>query len=133
MSLSGKSVIGTDTLQQVERNFTWNFSVNLIDITFITLGLSLISRETIMPLLVSQMTDSKIAIGLIPAIYILGFYLPQLLVANYSEGLKWKKPFVMLLGGLGERVPYLLMGLVVWGLALKAPTLALTLFFRHRP
>lgn len=28
MSLSGKSVVGSDTLQQVERNFTWNFSVN---------------------------------------------------------------------------------------------------------
>jgi MFS family permease len=115
--------------QQVERNLTWNFSVNLIDITFITLGLSLISRETIMPLLVSQMTGSKIAIGLIPAIYSLGFYLPQLLIANYAEGLKWKKPFVVLLGGLGERAPYLLMGVAVWGLALAAPDTTLVLFF----
>src|SRR5687768_18008605 len=100
----------TQLEQQVERNFPWNFSVNLIDISFITLGMSLISRETIMPLLVSQMTDSKIAIGLIPAIYSLGFYLPQLLMANYTERLKRKKPFVMLLGGLGERAPYLIIG-----------------------
>lgn len=119
----------TSFQQEVEHNFPWNFSVNLVDITFITLGLSLISRETIMPLLVSQMTDSKIAIGLIPAIYSLGFYLPQLLTANYAEQLKWKKPFVMLLGGLGERVPYLIIGLVIWALALRAPTLTLLLFF----
>jgi MFS family permease len=115
--------------QQVERNFPWNFSVNLVDITFITLGLSLISRETVMPLLVSQMTDSKIAIGLIPAIYSLGYYLPQLLTANYAERLKWKKPFVVWVSGPGERLPYLLMGLVVWSLATSAPAAALSLFF----
>jgi MFS family permease len=115
--------------QQVERNFPWNFSVNVVDITFITLGLSLVSRETVMPLLVSQMTDSKIAIGLIPAVYSLGYYLPQLLTANYAERLKWKKPFVVWVSGPGERLPYLLMGLVVWSLAVPAPTVALSLFF----
>src|SRR5262245_21090495 len=119
----------TQLEQQVERNLPWNFSVNLIDITFITLGLSLISRETVMPLLVSQMTDSKIAIGLIPAIYSLGYYLPQLLTANYAERLRWKLPFVVWVSGPGERLPYLLMGLVVWSLAVPAPTVALTLFF----
>jgi MFS family permease len=115
--------------QQVERNFPWNFSVNLIDITFITLGMSLVSRETIMPLLVSQVTDSKIAIGLDPAIYSFGFYLPQLLTANYAESLRRKKSFVMLLGGLGERLPFLFIGMVIWALALPDPRVMLLLFF----
>lgn len=119
----------TDFQQQVEQNFPWNFSVNLFDITFITLGLSLVSRETVMPLLVSHLTDSKVAIGLVPALYSLGFYLPQLLMANFTERLRRKKPFVMLLGGLGERGPYLVMGLVVWWLAGPAPAAALALFF----
>ena len=57
----------------VQKNLRWNFSVNLIDITFITLAFSLISRETIMPLLISNLTDSKIAIGLVPAISALRF------------------------------------------------------------
>jgi MFS family permease len=82
-----------------------------------------------MPLLVSQMTDSKLAIGLIQAVYSLGYYLPQLLTANYAERLKWKKPFVVWVSGPGERLPYLLMGLVVWSLAIPAPTVALSLFF----
>lgn len=115
--------------QQVEANFAWNFGVNLVDIAFITFGLNLVSQATIMPLLVSQLTDSKIAIGLIPAIYSLGYLLPQLLTANLAERLPRKKPFVMLLGGLGERVPYLLMGLVVLWLAIPAPAVALALFF----
>jgi MFS family permease len=103
----------------------WNFTVNAVDIMFITLGLSLVSRETVMPVLASHLTDSKLVIGLIPAIFSLGFYLPQLLMANFSEGLRYKKPFVMWVGGLGERVPYLLIGVAVWALALSAPTLTM--------
>jgi MFS family permease len=103
----------------------WNFTVNVVDIMFITLGLSLVSRETVMPVLASYLTDSKLVIGLIPAIFSLGFYLPQLLMANFSEGLRYKKPFVMLVGGLGERLPYLLIGVAVWALAASAPTLTM--------
>ena len=91
--------------RQVEANFRWNFAANLWDIAFITFGMNLISRTTIMPLLVSELTDSRVAIGLIPAIYSLGFLLPQLLTANFAERLRVNKPFVVLLGGLGERGP----------------------------
>jgi MFS family permease len=115
--------------RQVEANFGWNFGANLWDIAFITFGMSLVSQTTIMPLLVSELTASKIVIGLIPVIYRLGFLLPQFLTANFSERLRVSKPFVMLLGGLGERVPYLLIGLVVLWLAVPAPTLTLALFY----
>ncbi len=113
----------------VQSNLRWNFFVNLWDISFITLGLSLVSRETVMPALVSQLTDSKIAVGLIPAIFTLGFYLPQLLIANYSERLRYKKPFVAFVGGLGERVPYLLIALTLYWLAESRPTATLLLFY----
>jgi MFS family permease len=114
------------SIGQPERDdVPWNFTVNAVDIMFITLGLSLVSRETVMPVLASHLTDSKLVIGLIPAIFSLGFYLPQLLMANFSEGLRYKKPFVMWVGGLGERVPYLLIGVAVWALALSAPTLTM--------
>ena len=112
-----------------DRNARWNFVVNLWDIVFIMLGLSLVSRETVMPALINQLTDSKLAIGLIPAIYSLGGNLPQLLIANFSERLHYKKPFVMLVGGAGERGGYLLIGLAVWFFAESSPTLTLVLFF----
>jgi MFS family permease len=113
----------------VQRNLRWNFSANLLDIAFITISLSLVSRETVMPVLVSQLTDSKLAIGLIPAIYTLGFYLPQLLSANFTERLIYKKPITMLLGGVGERVPYGLIALVLFFLAASQTSLTLVLFF----
>ncbi|HMO59535.1 MAG TPA: MFS transporter [Roseiflexaceae bacterium] len=113
--------------REVERNFRWNFSVNLVDISFIMFGLSLVSRETVIPLLMSQLTDSTIVIGLLPAVYSLGIYLPQLISARYSEAMPLKKPFVALFGGVGERLPYLLIGLVVLFLAESAPIISLAL------
>lgn len=113
----------------VQKNLRWNFSVNLWDIAFITISLSLVSRETVMPVLVSQLTDSKLAIGLIPAIYTLGFYLPQLLSANFTERLRYKKPITMHLGGWGERLPYGVIALVLFFLGASTPNLSLFLFF----
>ncbi len=117
--LPKKGLLVSDTSfeQQVERDFRWNFSVNLVDISFIMLGLSLVSRDTVIPLLMSKLTTSPVVIGLISAVYSLGFYLPQLLGASVAEGMPRKKPFVTLVGGLGERVPFLIIGLAVLLLA----------------
>ncbi|MBE2240284.1 MAG: MFS transporter [Caldilineaceae bacterium] len=108
-------------------NLRWNFTVNLIDIAFITLGISLVSRDTVLPVLISTLTDSNLAIGLIAALYGMGIYLPQLFTANFTERLRYKKPFVMLVGSVGERLPYLLMGIAVWLFAVRAPSVALIL------
>ncbi len=109
----------------VATNFRWNFGANVMDIAFYMLGMSFVSSATILPLLVSKLTDSKLAIGLIPAIYSLGFLLPQLLTANFTERLRYKKWFVVLVSGPGERGPWLLMGLIVWAFAIPYPTLTL--------
>lgn len=114
---------------QVERNLNWNFSVNVLDNMFYALAISLVSQETIMPLLVSELTDSTIAVGLIPAIFSLSFLLPQLFVANHAEGLRRKLPFVLLGSGLLQRLPYPLIGLALLLFAVEAPALALLLFF----
>jgi MFS family permease len=110
-------------------NVRWNMVVNGLDLVFFTLGMSLVSRETVMPALVSSLTDSKLAIGLIPAVFSISYYLPQLLVANFAERLRYKKPFVLLVAGPGERGAYLLIALAIWFLAVPAPTGALLLFF----
>lgn len=111
------------------KNERWNFWVNILDLSFITLGSALVSRETVMPLLVSRLTDSNIAIGAISSVFTLGLLLPQLFVANFSERLVRKKPFVMVLGGLGERLPFLLIGVAVWVFGRSRPGIALAAFF----
>ena len=117
----------SDTL--VERNLNWNFTVNVLDNMFFALAISLVSRETIMPLLVSRLTDSSVAVGLIPAIFSLSFLLPQLFVANHAERMKRKLPFVILLSGSLQRLPYPLIGLALLLFAVEASGLALVLFF----
>lgn len=115
----------SDFEREVKRNFRWNFTVNLVDLSFIMFGISLISRETVLPLLVSKLTDSPIAIGLIPAIYSLGIFLPQLIGAGLTESLPRKKPLIGLIGIFGERLPYGLSALAVLWLADSNPTMAL--------
>ncbi|MDZ4720238.1 MAG: MFS transporter [Roseiflexaceae bacterium] len=110
---------------EVAQHVRWNFAVNILDVSFITFGLSLISRETVMPLLISKLTDSTIAIGLFSAIYTLGISLPQLIGAGMTEALPRKKPLVMLIGAVGERLPYLFAGLAVLLFAQTMPLLAL--------
>ncbi len=122
-------MLQSEAQQQVERDLPWNFTVNLLDISFYMLGLTVVARQTILPVLVSQLTSSKLALGLIPAIDSLGFLLPQLLLANYTESLRRKLPFVAAIGGAGERLPYLIIAIVLWWFAVPAPTATVIVLF----
>jgi MFS family permease len=107
---------------QVELNLRRNFTANVLDIGFFMFAINIVSQTTIFPLLISHLTPSILAIGLIPALTSLGYLLPQLLLANYTEGLRRKKPFILWFGAF-ERFPYILIGLAVWALAGPAPAL----------
>ena len=124
-----KQTLTTVVSPTFEPNATWNFWVNVLYIVFFTLGASIVARDTVMPALVSKLTDSKMALGLIPAISSLGFYLPQLFIANLSERMRYKKPFVMWIGGLVERLPFLLIALAIWFLGASSPAITLIFFF----
>jgi MFS family permease len=113
----------------VEKNFRWNFTVNALDISFFVLAMNMVSQSTILPLLVVQLTDSKIAVGLIPAVFSIGFLLPQLFTAGYAESLRRKKPFIVLWSVIGERTPYLLIAIAIWLFAKDAPLLTLGLIY----
>ncbi len=115
----------------VERHYRRNFVANALDLGLFMAALNLVSLATITPLLISRLTDSKIIIGLLPALVNVGYLLPQLLTANYTEGLRRKLPFAAACG-LAERLPYPLIGLAVWFLALPAPALALPLILSLR-
>ena len=114
---------------EIQRNFRWNFSVNLADGALFWLGLSFAAPSTIMPLYVSHLTDSRVLIGLISAIAGAGWYLPQLLTANYVERMPVKKKMVINVGLFSERLPFIVMAASVFLFAVRDPKLALVLFF----
>lgn len=83
-----------------------NLVFNLLDGSFFGFGLGFTSFTTIIPLFVSNMTDSALLIGLIPAIHNVGWQFPQLLTAKSVSKMEEFKPFVLKMT-LNERLPFL--------------------------
>ena len=119
-----------DTLIQteVERHYRHNFIVNFFDMTFFFSGSSFIAARTILPVFVSHLTDSELAIGLLSTIVASGWLLPQLFAANWTQRLSRKKVAPVKIGFFTERLPLFLMVPTAL-IAIKSPSIALILFF----
>lgn len=114
----------------LERNkhYPFNFIVNVIDGGFFGMGLGFASFSTVLPLFVSNLTHSAILIGLIPAIHIMGWQLPQLFTAHWVGQQKRYKPMVMIFT-IQERLPFLGLAAIAWFIPHIGPMLALFLTF----
>ena len=112
---------------EVERNYRWNLTVNLIEAATFLFGASLISSSTIVPLFINKLTSSPLLIGLAAVIAQGGWYLPQIFTANVVEQLPRKKPVVVNAGFILERLPILLLPGAALIAGRSAP-LALVLF-----
>jgi MFS family permease len=110
------------------KNFPFNFIVNVIDGGFFGLGLGFASFTTVLALFVSNLTDSAILIGLIPAIHVVGWQLPQLFTAHRVAQQKRYKPMVMFFT-VHERLPFLGLAAVSWFIPNIGPKIALFLTF----
>jgi MFS family permease len=110
------------------KDFKFNYVVNVLDGVFFGFGIGFASFTTIIPLFVSTMTDSAVLIGLIPAIHVMGWQLPQLLTAKRISRLTRFKPYVMV-ATFQERLPFLLIGLIALFYPHLTPRVALILTF----
>lgn len=120
---------GADTREQFERNFRWNFTVNTLDGAFFWFGMSFLSSTVILPLFVRHFTDSALAIGLISFLGWGGVFIPQLFTANAVERAPLKKFFPVTLGFFLERLPLLLLPVMVYFMSVQQPLWTLILFF----
>src|SRR5438876_787514 len=87
-------------------------------------GLSFASQATILPAFAAYLDAPNVAIGAIPAVMTLGWFLPSLFAAGHTEALRRKLPFV-LRHTVWERVPFLVLALAAFVAAERAPGLAL--------
>ena len=115
-----------ELVAEVERNYNWNFAVNLLDGTWFLFGISFISSTTILPLFLSKLTTAPLAFGILAVTAQAGWFLPQIFTANLMERLARKKPVVINLGFFLERVPLWIMVLAAM-VAVTAPKLAIVL------
>jgi MFS family permease len=111
----------------VERHYRWNFSVNLVEGSAFFLGLGFLSSSTIVPLFITKLTASPWPVGLAAMLGQAGWFLPQLVSANWIERLPRRKPVAVNLGLLLEQLPTWLLVIPAF-LASTWAGLALVLF-----
>jgi MFS family permease len=95
------------------KNLRFNFIVNVLDGGFFGAAFGFASFFTVIPLFVSQLTDSAVIIGLIPAIHAVGWQLPQLFTAQRVSKLSKYKRMALTMT-LNERLPFLGLAFVAW-------------------
>ena len=111
---------------EVRRNYRWNLAVSVGEVGLFFFGMAFIASTTILPLFISKLTSSTLAVGLVALLAQGGWYLPQLFTAHATERVPRMLPIMVNVGLVAERLP--LWALVVAAaLAVRAPALALVL------
>jgi MFS family permease len=112
----------------LQRHASRNFWLNVLDGMAFVFGISMVSRYTVLPFFVSQLSSDRWLQGMIPTLTQVGWALPPLFMAPFVASLPRRKPLIMLVT-IGERVPLLALGIILllWP-GLPATTL-LALFF----
>ena len=103
----------TKVEQFIRKHLRYNVIANLTDGGFFGLALGFASFTTIIPLFVTNMTQSAILIGLAPAIHTIGWQLPQLFNAAQISRARKIKPIV-LRNTLHERFPFLMLAVTAF-------------------
>ncbi len=110
------------------KNLVRNYIANILDGGFFGFGIGFSSFSTVIPLFVATMSDSAILIGLITAVHVMGFQIPQLLMARSVSRLTRYKPMVMWMT-VHERVPFLGLALIALFYRQLGPVPAVILTF----
>jgi hypothetical protein len=110
-----------------ERYARRNWLAFFFDYVLFGLALSVLNPNTTLPAFVARLTDSKVLIGLVGAIWFGGWLLPQLFAANYMSAKAKKLPTLIAIGWLGRPFFLLFALFLLWNSATD-PTLTLSLF-----
>jgi MFS family permease len=94
-------------MQKVGKNYKRNFILLAFDTAFFTFSTSLLSQDTVLPAFLNNLTENPILIGLIPAIFNLGFFLPQILSAFIIRNTPKRKKYILFIA-TAERIGILL-------------------------
>ena len=94
-------------------NVKRNFIANVFDGALFAFATSLVSNSAVIPVFVKKIGGSNIAVGLIPVLWTLSFYFPQILIANYARGKAYKKN-LMLKTAMIQRLPWITLAFVTF-------------------
>jgi MFS family permease len=102
-----------DQQPNVERK---NFILNFVEGAIFSASGALMSPQTVLPVLVSQLGGSNVAVGSLSVIVWVGLFLPQVFAARYVQTLPWKKPWAIKFG-MAQRVAvlFIAVSLLIFG------------------
>lgn len=121
--MSGGTVSKTPAASDLRRNF----NLLVLDGTFFMAGSAFYDASTVIPAFVSTLTDSQLVIGFVATMRSIGWFLPQLVVANLTQGLR-RKSRLIIINSLLQRVGLVAMAAITYFYAADNPALALALF-----
>lgn len=96
---------------RMEKYYWWNFICLAFDSSIYAFAISALSQDTIIPYFVDQLTDRSWIVGLVPAIFYFGLFLPQLIGAYLVNGKRTKKKYVLIIA-IAERVGILFVAII---------------------
>jgi MFS family permease len=108
----------------VTSNLRHNVAALGADYALFVVGLAFASQSTILPAFAAYLGAPNVAIGAIPAVMTLGWFMPSLFAAGHTETLARKLPFVLRYT-VWERAPFVALALAAFFLAERAPALTL--------
>jgi MFS family permease len=114
--------------QEIRKQLRHNVIMNLLDGGFFGLALGFSSFSAFIPIFVNRLTNSALLIGLVPALYNVGWQFPQLFTAGWTARLRRFKTTVIVLTVL-ERIPFFGLALVAWFLPIIGKQSALIITF----
>ena len=90
-----------------------NYYLNILEGAAYTTGTSLISAQTVLPVLVMRFGGGNLAVGTLGVITWAGTLVPQIFAARYGQSLRWKKPWVLRLGAMQRLMVLFIAGILL--------------------
>src|SRR5262245_33374601 len=109
------------------QHFRRNWLAFFLDYVFFGLGITFASTSTTLPAFAATLTDNKILIGAVSSVWLGGWLLPQVLVANFLSNTPRKYPILIRAAAIGRPIFPLFTLWVLFG-GTRLPTLTLFLF-----
>jgi MFS family permease len=114
--------------EYLEKHYRRNLVANVLDVGFFQFSMSVVSVNVVLPAFLKTLGASNLLFSFLIAGYNICWFLPQLFMSFYVEGLYRKKPYVLVLG-VFQRVPWLALGVLTLVMLPGSPEPVIIMFF----
>ncbi|MCX6134826.1 MAG: MFS transporter [Ignavibacteriales bacterium] len=105
-----------------------NIAANIIDGGMYAFGISFVSIQTVIPVMVKRISGSDFAVGLVLVLWAAGFNFPQIFIASRAQRFPYKMR-LFLQTAVVQRIPWLMLALLSFFILGRLSPTAGTFFF----